>query len=89
MDESHEARAEFNRALAELPEQERERIEKFKQKTFAHFEKLTGLSFDRDMENARLQVRSRWNARLKRSGQRYASSLSAGKDPQKGKAIMA
>jgi hypothetical protein len=41
-------RAEMNITSLALPEAEKARLEQFKQETFARFEEITGLTFDRD-----------------------------------------
>jgi hypothetical protein len=83
MDGSHEARAEFNRALAELPEQERERIEKFKHGTFARIEELTGLTFDRDTGRCTTAGQIRMEGELAEKWAAVCEQLGAEKDPQK------
>jgi hypothetical protein len=87
MDGSHDARAEFNRALAELPEQERERIEKFKQQTFAHFEELTGLTFDRDTGKCTTPGKVRMEGEFKERWTAVCEQMSAEQDPQKGERL--
>jgi len=83
MDGAHDAHAEVNRMLAELPPAEQERIEKFKQETFGRIEGLTGLTFDRDTGRCTTAGQIRMEGELAEKWAALCEQLGAEKDPQK------
>lgn len=82
MDGAHDAHTEVNRMLAEPPEQELERIEKFKKDAISRCSELTGLVLTR-MAAARLLGESEWMAISSKSGRRSARSSPHRKTPRK------
>jgi hypothetical protein len=87
LDGAHDARAEFNRALAELSEQERERLERFKEQSFARFEELTGLTFDRNTGRCTTEGSICMEGQVKERWEEICTKLGAEKDPQKGEQL--
>jgi hypothetical protein len=76
-------RAEMNITSLALPDEERERLEKFKQESFAHFEQLTGLTFDRETGRCTTAGQIRMEGELKGRWTALCDQLSAEKDPDK------
>jgi len=87
MDGAHDAHGEVNRMLAELPPAEQERIEKFKQETFARFEELTGLTFDRETGKCTTPGKVRMEGETKEKWTAVCEQLGAEKDLQKGEQL--
>ena len=87
MDGTHAARAEFNRALAELPAAEQEHLEKFKQESFARFEEITGLTFDRNTGRCTTEGSICMEGQVKERWEEICTKLGAEKDPQKGEQL--
>jgi len=87
LDGAHDAHTEVNRMFAELPEQERERIERFREKSLAHFEELTGLSFDRNTGKCVTPGKVKMEGEFKEKWTAVCEQLGAEKDPQKGERL--
>jgi hypothetical protein len=88
LDRAHDARTEVNRMFAELPAAEQKRLEKFKQETFAHFEEITGLTFDRDTGKCTTSGTVRMEGELKEQWAALCEQMGAEKDPQKGEQLL-
>ena len=56
-------RAEMNITQSEPPEESRERLEKFREESFARIEQLTGLTFDRETGKCTTPVEARGDSR--------------------------
>lgn len=79
---AHDAHTEVNRMLAELPEQERERLAKFKEQSFARFEELTGLSFDRNTGKCTTDGNICMEGEVKEGWAQLCQQLGTEKDPK-------
>lgn len=79
---AHDARTEVNRMFAELPAAEQERLEKFKEKSFAHFEELTGLTFDRESGKCTTEGNICMEGETKERWTAVCEQLTAEKDPK-------
>lgn len=82
MDGVHDAHSEVNRMLAEPPEQELERLAKWKQGLMARFNELTGLEFDQDGKCV-TPGKVRMDDEFKEKWAQAVEEFSAQKDPQK------
>jgi hypothetical protein len=76
-------RAEMNITSLALPEAEKARLEQFKQETFARFEEITGLTFDRDTGKCTTPGKVRMEGEFKERWTALCDQLSAEKDPDK------
>jgi hypothetical protein len=81
-------RAEMNITQTALPEEEWERLEKFKQESFAHFEQLTGLTFDRDTGKCTTEGTVRMEGELRGRWAQMCTRLREERDPQKAEQLM-
>jgi hypothetical protein len=88
MDGAHDAHAEVNRMFAELPAAEQERLEKFKQETFAHFEEITGLTFDRETGKCTTPGKVKFEGEFKEKWTALGEQFATPHDPQKGVELM-
>jgi hypothetical protein len=60
-----------------------ERIERFKEKTFAHFEELTGLTFDRDTGKCTTPGKVKMEGKFKEKWTAVCEQLGGQHDPQR------
>jgi hypothetical protein len=73
----------MNNTLAEVPAQDQERLERLKQESFAHFEQLTGLTFDRETGKCTTPGKVRMEGELRGRWAQLCTQLRAERDPQK------
>lgn len=83
MDGAHDAHADVNRMLAELPAAEQERLAKFKEQSFARFEELTGLTFDRNTGKCTTEGDICMEGETKEGWAEICQQLGAEKDPKR------
>jgi hypothetical protein len=88
MNRAHASFVDKSHTLAEPPEQERERIEKFKQESFAHFEQLTGLTFDRETGKCTTPGSVKMEGELRGRWAQMCTRLREERDPQKAEQLM-
>jgi hypothetical protein len=88
MDGAHDAQTEVNRMFAELPAAEQERLEKFKQETFAHFEEITGLTFDRETGKCTTPGKVKFEGAFKEKWTALGEQFIGQHDHQQGEQLM-
>ena len=83
MDGAHDAKVELQGMIAEDPKTQMERIERFKEKLFAHFEELTGLAFDRETGKCVTPGKVKMEGEFKEKWTAVCEQLGGQHDPQK------
>ena len=85
MERAHSSFIDKSHLPAEFPEQERERIEKFREESFLRIEQITGLTFDRQTGQCTTPMEERGDARQARARwNRVCEELGAKPYPEKG-----
>jgi hypothetical protein len=88
MEGARDARVELQGMAAESPEAQQERLEKFREESFARIEELTGLTFDRETGKCTTQGTVKMEGELREKWAALSEQLGAPHDAQKGEEIL-
>lgn len=88
MSRAHGSFVDLGRTLAEPPEKARARFEKVREQAFAHFEKLTGLSFDRETGKCTTPGTVKMEGELRRQWAALCTQMREVPDAQKGEELL-